>query len=119
MKMPHYRTDLRPWLQDAVEFIIEQIELARASSADQFASVVTAQDIIPYLRSRLREDKVLAANFALVLGVFIDPDHGKRVWMEMAKEPSEKFATSADDLIGRLNALKTVLESQPLQSKLS
>jgi hypothetical protein len=114
--MSHHQTDLRPWLQDAVDFIIQQVDLAR-SPADQFAAVVTAQSIIPYLRSRLKEDKFLAANFALVLGIFIDPDHGKRIWMEMAKEAPDVFAKSADDLIGLLNALKTVLELPPPQSK--
>jgi len=113
--MSKHQTDLRPWLQDTLDFIVQQIELARAPT-DQFAAVVTAQGVIPYLRSRLKEDEFLAANFALVLGVLIDLDHSKRIWMEMAKEPPEAFAKSADDLIGRLNALKTVLQSPPPQS---
>jgi hypothetical protein len=96
--------------------MIEQIELARSPS-DQYSAVEAAQGIIPYLRSRLKEDNFLAANFALVLDALIDPNHGKRIWMEIAKEPADVFSKSADDIIERLSALKQVLQSPPPQSK--
>jgi hypothetical protein len=82
---------LRPWLQDILDFLIQQIELARAPT-DLFAAVDAAQGIIPCLRSRLKEDEYLAANFALVLDGRIDLAHWERIWMEMAKEPPDIFA---------------------------
>lgn len=106
--MTNYRTELRPWLDDALDFIIEQIELARSSPLDQFPAVGAAQGVIPYLQSRLKEDEFLAANFALVLEQRIDPGHWERIWAEMAKESPDRFAKSAEDVIGRLNALKGV-----------
>jgi hypothetical protein len=101
-------TDLRLCLQDILSFVIEQIELAR-SPTDQFAAVDTAQGVIPYLWSRLKEDKALQAKFLLVLGDHIEPAHWKHVWAQMATEPPDAFARSADDMVTRLNALKQLV----------
>lgn len=106
--MPPPQTDLRLCLQDTLSFVIEQIELAR-SPTDQFAAVDVAQGVIPYLWSRLKEDEAPQAKFLLVLGAHIEPAHWKQAWAQMATEPPDAFASSAEDMVARLNALKQVV----------
>jgi hypothetical protein len=114
--MSRHQTDLRPWLQDALDFIIDQLELAK-SPTGQFAAVDAAQGMIPCIKSRLNEDQVVAFNFVAAFGILIETDHWKRAWVEMAKEPPDVFAKSADRLIGDLTELRKVLDSRPPQSK--
>jgi hypothetical protein len=114
--MSRHQTDLRPWLQDALDFIIDQLGSAK-SPADQLAAVDAAQGMIPCIKSRLNEDHVIAFNFLLAFRTFIETDHWKRAWVEMAKEPPDVFAKSADRLIGDLAELRKVLDSPPPQSK--
>jgi hypothetical protein len=112
--MTRHQTDLRPWLHDTIGFIIEQLELAK-SPTDQLVAIDAAQGVIPLVRSRLKEDNFLAANAAFAFGPFLEADHWRRAWTEMTKESPHLFAKSAEDLIGQLNTLKTVLESPPSQ----
>jgi thioredoxin-like negative regulator of GroEL len=108
-------TDLRSWLQDALDFMIEQLGLAK-SPADQFAAVDTVRGIIPFMRSRLAENQEIAANFILLLRMLIEEDHWKQAWEDLAKEPSDVFAKSVDELIEKLSTLRNILDSLP-QSK--
>jgi hypothetical protein len=103
---------LRACLRDTVDFIIEQLELAR-SPADQFAAIDAAQGIVPFLRSNLKKDVNLAARFMLALHIYLDANHGRQAWMEQAKAPPDKFAEFADDMIWRLNDLKQALDAGP------
>jgi hypothetical protein len=101
---------LRASLRDTVDFIIEQVELAR-SPEDRLAAIGAAQGVIPFLRSQLKKDEYLAANFAIVLDVLIDANQANRVWIEKANDPPDVFAEFADDVVGRLNSLKDVLDA--------
>jgi uncharacterized protein (DUF2267 family) len=108
--MSCYQTDLLACLQDGIEFIIEQIEQAKSSLADRLTAVDAAQSVLPFLRSRLKnEESFLAAKFHLAFEFEIHPN----LWMEMAKQPQDVFENFADELIGQLRALKKQLESPP------
>src|SRR5262249_8331394 len=97
---PH-QTDLRSWLQDALDFIIERIEMAR-SPDHQAAAITEAQGLIPFLHTRLMEHQALALNFYMLLGFYIDATHSSDMWAALAKESPQTFAQSADDLVGRM-----------------
>jgi hypothetical protein len=107
--MVPYRTDLRAWLLDELDFILEQIELARSPS-DQAVAVATAREIVPRITSRLQEDKYLNTQFALLFGDLMF-NNWQETWTEMAKEPTENFTQSADDLVKRVNTAKELLQS--------
>jgi hypothetical protein len=101
--------NLRASLRDVVDFLIEEIELAR-SPEDRLAAIDVAQGVIPFLRSQLKKDQQIAARFVLALTTLIDSDDAGSVWMEHAKDPEDVFSGWADDVIDRLNDLKQFLD---------
>ncbi len=107
-----YQSELRPWLIDTLNFMIEQLNQARVPS-EQLVAVDAVAGLLPYLLVRLKEDTTIAAHFALALDVWIDPNHAKRVWNLLANEPPATFAQSANDLIQRLEILETIVRSTP------
>jgi hypothetical protein len=55
----------RDFVLDLLNFVAEQIELAKANPADQLAAIDAASGVIPVLKSRLDDD--LKSTFGIVL----------------------------------------------------
>ena len=55
----------RDFVLDLLNFVAEQIELAKANPADQLAAIDAASGVIPALKSRLDDD--LKSTFGIVL----------------------------------------------------
>ena len=105
--------DLRPWLLDSLDFMIEQLKSAK-SPEDQFAGTDAAMGLIPFLRRRLKEDENLSAQFALAFRILIDADHYKSVWTAKANLAPDDFSKWADELIGDLKALRDIVATKPV-----
>jgi hypothetical protein len=101
--------ELRPWLIDSLNFMIEQLELAK-EQGDHVPGLDAAMGLVPFLRQRLMEDRVVAARFANLLDSFIDDeDHRKTLWAHLAGSSPSDFAESANDLIEKFIVLKESL----------
>ncbi|WP_342709773.1 hypothetical protein AAFG13_35805 [Bradyrhizobium sp. B124] len=103
-------TELRAWLIDTLDFMIEQLNQAKQPS-EQAIAVDAVQGLLPYLRARLKEDAVMATHFALALGDWVEPGHSKRVWRELANKPADIFVGEVDDIIEQLTALRDVVRA--------
>ncbi|WP_029582721.1 hypothetical protein [Bradyrhizobium sp. URHD0069] len=108
--------DLRPWLLDSLDFMIEQLKSAK-SPEDQFAGTDAAMGFIPFLRCRLKEDIYLGAQFTWALHIWVDADHYKSVWVAMADSPPDEFSKAADELIDTLAVLKGIVAAPPTFEK--
>jgi hypothetical protein len=91
----------RECLQDHLDFMIEQIELAKASPSDRDAAIDTASGSIPYIRSRINNDGLDPRCLAL-FAMRID----NQLWLEVAKEKPEDFIKTVDRLVSDLKQLK-------------
>jgi hypothetical protein len=71
--MSQYLTDLLSFLLDCVDFIIEQVTLARSSSleSERVAAIDAAMGVIPVIRARLAENEHMAVMFELSFETFI------------------------------------------------
>jgi hypothetical protein len=95
--MTPYRTDLLPFLLDLLDFMIEQIQLARSES-DRVALVI-AIGAIPIIRGRLPENKQAAAIFKAVFDSSItDDEFSVSDWDHIAKGQDKEFHEFADRL---------------------
>ncbi|MGC2410505.1 MAG: hypothetical protein WA441_11060 [Methyloceanibacter sp.] len=104
------KCDLRDFMFDLLNFIEEQVELAKANPADQAGAVDVASGAIPLLVSRLSEDGRLQAVFMFVFRGEQYEEPGWQVWWnEFGLSPPDEFAAKADDLIQKIDALKTSL----------
>jgi hypothetical protein len=91
----------RESLQDHLDFMIEQIELASQSLSDREAAIDAASSSLPYVGSRIDID-------------FLDPRclalFAMRIenlpWTDIAKLTPEDFAKAADRLLTDLRQLK-------------
>jgi hypothetical protein len=101
--------ELRRCVQGLLDFIIEQLELAKSPSG-QLAGVDAAGGVMPYLRSKLSEDRTMAANVALAFpfGRYAQPD-SEGAWRQLADESPDTFAKSASKLISCIQTLKAVI----------
>jgi hypothetical protein len=106
--MSNYRCDLRSFLLDSIEFMIEQTELARLPN-DQVAAVDAAGGIVPFIKARLSEDHAIASPLILVLQELLASEQ----WAKMARDPSEAFLSKIDNILDRLRAAKKTLETAP------
>src|SRR6266852_4033263 len=90
---------LRRCVQNLLDFIIEQLELAKSPS-DQLAGVGAAGGVISYLRSQLLKDNKMAANVALAypFGGYVQPG-SEDAWKQLAHEPADTYAKSAVEII--------------------
>jgi len=102
---------LVPFLLDAVEFLIEQVNEAKTSPAGQFAAVDAAQGILPYVWEKLQSDDVLIMMWLLSAG-----DPRGRPWNHLTRMPPAEFAAAADELIGKLVRLRECIQSYSPQS---
>jgi hypothetical protein len=102
--------DVRRSVQDLLDFVVEQLELAKSPS-DQWAAVVAASGVIPYLRSKISKDDNIAANVALAFpfGRYVEPVWSEDVWKQLADKPPDAFAKSADEIIDYIQTLKAVI----------
>ena len=101
--------ELRPWLIDTLNFMIEQLELAK-EQGDHVPGLDAAMGLVPFLRHRLREDQVVAARFAMLLDSFVDDEeHRKNLWTHLAGSSPSDFAESANDLIEKFIVLRQSL----------
>jgi hypothetical protein len=94
----------RERLQDHLNFMIEQIELARQSPSDRDAAIDAASGSIPYIRSRIDNgalDPRCSATFALS----IEHEH----WTGIAKLKQEDFTNAADKLIKAIERLSNFI----------
>jgi hypothetical protein len=109
-----YRCDLQPFLLDTLDFIIDQIELARSGTTNlDYGDTVldVAYGVVPQFRQRLLENNRfgwVVANSSFDEWV-IDPGRQEK-WKRLAKEPSEQFNKSADDLVATIKKLKQAIE---------
>jgi hypothetical protein len=88
-------------LQDHLDFMIEQIELAKEFPSHREAAIDAASSSIPYIRSRIVDENFnpgCSAAFALSIEF--------RRWADIAKLTHEDFMKTADDLIGHIRRLK-------------
>jgi hypothetical protein len=103
--------DLLPFLLDILDFVIEQIELAR-SDADRAAALDAASGAVPLLNSRAWENQSVGAVIALSpLEPWLFSPHWQENWINLAKEPSDQFAKSADALIERLRVVQAAMQN--------
>jgi hypothetical protein len=91
----------RESLQDHLNFMIEQIELAKESPSDQEAAIDAATSSIPYIGSRINSD-VLDPRCRALFATRIE----NLSWTEIAKLTPEYFTQAADRLVRDLRQLK-------------
>ena len=105
------RCDLLPFLLDVLDFMIEQIDLAR-SDFDRATALDAASGAIPLLKSRLRENPSIGAKLALSpLEIWTLSPHWQDNWSNLAKEPSDQFSKSADALIENVRVVKVAIQN--------
>jgi hypothetical protein len=94
--------------------MVEQLESAMSPS-DQLAGVDAARGVIPYLRSRLAEDNLVAARVALSVpfGRYVEQDW-EAVWKELANEPPNIYAEGSARLIECLRDLQSTISQLPI-----
>jgi hypothetical protein len=96
----------RDFVVDLLNFVAEQIELAKTNPADQLAAIDAASGVIPLLKSRL--DDYRKTSFVLALGNKFDGDTWRKEWDELAAMKSpEEFGSAADALLGTIKILRT------------
>ena len=96
-KTKRSRCNLRDFILDLLDFMEEQIELAKASPEDQLAAIDAASGVIPLLHNKLDDD--LAGNFVLLLQNKFDSSW-RDDWNAFAKLKSpEEFRKEADNLV--------------------
>jgi hypothetical protein len=88
-------------LQDHLDFMIEQIELAKKSPSDRDAAIDATSSAIPYIRSRINNG-ALNPRCSAAFGLSIE----HMPWTDIAKLKPEDFAETANQLIGHLKRLK-------------
>jgi hypothetical protein len=115
--MTIYRTELRAWLLDSLDFIIEQIELAR-SPLDRTAAIDAARRIVPFMESRLLDCEHLQTHFMLCFPGLMYDNNWEKNWNEIADKAAGEFTQSVNDLAVRVQAAKTVVETSPLDPAL-
>ena len=95
----------RDFVLDLLNFVAEQIELAKANPADQRAATDAASGVIPVLKGRL--DDYLKTSFVLALQNKFDGDTWRKEWNELAAMNSpEEFRTAADALLDTIDILR-------------
>ena len=103
-----WRTDLKAFLLDNLNFIVEQIELAQNDPSDRRAAIDAARGIIPLLRERLCGlDDPLQATFMLVASEWWAGNDWTETWDKLSK--AEEFDAQAKSLISAITAFRSFL----------
>lgn len=101
---PAYRTEMKPFVLDLLDFIDEKIAEAEKDPASRAGALVEAAGALPIIKDRLyREDQTALAQFMLV--GFFDLDFER---LGQAQEP--EFANGARDVRKCIEALRTVVQ---------
>jgi hypothetical protein len=94
----------RECLQDHLNFMIEQIELARQSPSDREAAIDAASGSIPYIRSRI-DNGALDPSCSAMFALSIEREH----WADIPKLKQEDFTKAADELIEAIDRLSNFI----------
>jgi hypothetical protein len=105
-----WHTDLKSFLLDNLNFIQEQIELARNNPSDRHAAVDAARGVVPFLRERLCGlDDPLQTSFSLAVGYWWEGNNWTEAWDRLGK--AEEFETQAEALNHAITAFRPLLVS--------
>jgi hypothetical protein len=99
--------DPRDFVLDLLNFMAEQIELAKANSAHQLGAVDAASGVIPLLKGKLDDD--LKGKFGLALQNKFDRTW-RQEWDELAgMQSSEEFRKAASALLRQIEIVRSVV----------
>jgi hypothetical protein len=82
------------------------------TETSRVAAIGEAAGVLPLLRTRLRENEVVQANFILLLDVMFEERYAAEWWDGFAKMERQEFEKIARDLVepqGRLALLRTIV----------
>jgi hypothetical protein len=103
-----WHTDLKAFLLDNLNFIVEQLELAQNDPSDRRAAVDAARGIVPLLRERLCGlDDPLQATFMLLASQWWADNHWTETWDQLNK--ADQFDAQARSLISVINVFRREL----------
>lgn len=105
------RCDLLPSLLDLLDFMAEQIEMAK-SNADRAAALSAASGAVPFFNSRVWENDFVTTNVMLSqMEHWTLSPNWRENWSKLVKEPADQFVKSVDDIIAAVCGTKSILES--------
>lgn len=102
---PISTNDRAKCLLDAMDFLKEKIEEAQHQRQSRNGAITEAAGIIPFLRSRLRQDEVLQTQTMLILDAPVTSDNWQTWWNDLLK-PENDFQSATNELLSGLNVLK-------------
>jgi hypothetical protein len=95
--MSKYRTTLKEFLSDSLQFMSEQLALD-VDLADRTAAIEAAAGAIPFIKDRLQEDYFLKTKFMLLFGNYMFHAEWQNNWKKLASEPRGQSARKLSEL---------------------
>ena len=109
---PARRTEFAAFVLDLLDFMEEKVGEAMEAETSRVAAIGEAGGAVPVLRDRLRENKVVQANFILLLDVMFEERYAAEWWDAFATMERPEFEKIAQDLVGpqgRLTILRAIV----------